>query len=387
MNAVHADFLLNPEITFLNHGSFGACPKPIFEDYQQWQLQLERDPVQFITKKNAAALKAAREALGAYVSCAADDLVFTPNPSYAINIIAKNLVLEPGDEILTTDLEYGAMNRTWDYYCEKAGAVFRKQKISLPLTSKAAFVADFFAGLTPRTKAIFISQITSMTALVLPVAEICARAKELGLITIVDGAHAPGHVPVDLAQLEADIYTGACHKWMLTPKGSAFLYVRKEMQAQFDPLVISWGYASDNPGPSQFLDYHETQGTRDMAAFFTLPKAIAYLKDNEWDKRSKRCRELILRNYQVVCDLLGTEPICPVNGDFLGQMCSIPVRTDKPVELKELLYTEYKIEIPVFVERNRTYIRISIQAYNSQADIDTLIEALLDIQRETTLIR
>jgi isopenicillin-N epimerase len=386
MDAVQADFLLNPEITFLNHGSFGACPKPIFEDYQQWQLQLERDPVQFITKKTAVALKAARAALGAYVGCDADDLVFTPNPSYAINIIAKNLKLEPGDEILTTDLEYGAMNRTWDYYCEKAGAVFRKQKISLPLTSKGAFVDDFFAGLTPRTKVIFISQITSMTALVLPVTEICARAKALGLITIVDGAHAPGHVPVDLSQLQADIYTGACHKWMLTPKGSSFLYVRREIQQQFDPLVISWGYASDNPGPSQFLDYHETQGTRDMSAFFTLPRAIAYLNDNAWDKRAQLCRELILRNYPVVCDLLGTEPICPVNGDFLGQMCSIPVRTEKPVELKELLYAKYRIEIPVFVERDRTYIRISMQAYNSQADIDTLIAALLDIQRETTLI-
>lgn len=387
MREIEQDFLLNPEIIFLNHGSFGACPKPIFEDYQEWQLRLEREPVQFITKQNAIALKAAREALGAYLSCAAADVVMTPNPSYAMNIIAKSFVLQPGDEILTTDLEYGAMNRTWDYYCRKAGAIFRKQQINLPILSKEGIIEDFFAGLTPNTKAIFISQITSMTALILPVAEICARAKSLGLITIVDGAHAPGHVPVDLSTLQADIYTGACHKWMLTPKGSSFLYVKKEMQAQYDPLVISWGYESDNPGPSQFIDYHETQGTRDMAAFFTVPKAIAYLQENNWETRAAACRELILRNYPIVCDLLGTKPVCPVHPDFLGQMCSIPVNTDQPVALKELLYRKYKIEIPVMVDRKYTYIRISMQAYNSQADIDALIAALTEIKAETEFIR
>jgi len=387
MREIEQDFLLNPEIIFLNHGSFGACPKPIFEDYQEWQLRLEREPVQFITKQNAIALKAAREALGAYLSCAAADVVMTPNPSYAMNIIAKSFVLEPGDEILTTDLEYGAMNRTWDYYCRKAGATFRRQKINLPVLSKEGIIEDFFAGLTPNTKAIFISQITSMTALILPVAEICARAKSLGLITIVDGAHAPGHVSVDLSTLQADIYTGACHKWMLTPKGSSFLYVKKEMQAQYDPLVISWGYESDNPGPSQFIDYHETQGTRDMAAFFTVPKAIAYLQENNWENRAAACRELILRNYPIVCDLLGTKPVCPVHPDFLGQMCSIPVNTDQPVALKELLYSKYKIEIPVMVDRKYTYIRISMQAYNSQADIDALIAALTEIKAETEFIR
>ena len=175
-----SQFLINPNITFLNFGSFGACPKPIFEDYQKWQLELEKEPVQFITVNGYNYLKQAREALGNYIHCNADDIVFTMNPSYAINIIAKSIDLKPGDEILTTDLEYGAMDNTWNFYCQQKGAKYIRQHINLPLTSKEVFIDQFFKGLSKNTKAIFISQITSSTALILPVKEICAIAKEKG---------------------------------------------------------------------------------------------------------------------------------------------------------------------------------------------------------------
>lgn len=161
------------------------------------------------------------------------------NPSYAINIIAKCIDLKPGDEILTTDLEYGAMDKTWNYYCKQKGANYIRQPIHLPLTTKEAIVEQFFKGLTQKTKAIFISQITSSTALILPVKEICEIAKQKGLLTIVDGAHVPAHIPLNLQELKADIYTGACHKWMMTPKGCSFLYVAKEQQHWIDPLIIS----------------------------------------------------------------------------------------------------------------------------------------------------
>ena len=197
-NNLKSQFLLNPEITFLNFGSFGACPKPVFENYQKWQVELEREPVQFIAFNGPENLKKSRESLAIYVGCDADDLVYVTNPSYAVNIVAKSFKLNEGDEVLSTNFEYGALDRTWKFYCRKANAKYVRQPITLPLTSKEKFIEDFFKGLTSKTKAVFISHITSTTALIFPVKEIVAIAKEKGLFTIIDGAHAPGHVPLNI---------------------------------------------------------------------------------------------------------------------------------------------------------------------------------------------
>ena len=369
-------FLLDPSITYLNHGSFGACAKPIFEDYQRWQLELEREPAQFMGSTGTRYLAESRRALGVYIGCAADDLVYTPNPTYAINIVARSFGLQPGDEILTTDLEYGAMDRTWNYYCRKAGATYVRQPITLPVASKDQLISEFWKGVTPRTKAIFISQITSSTALILPVQEICAMARARGLITIVDGAHVPGHIPLNLADLPADVYTGACHKWMLTPKGSSFLYVRPELQERLDPLVISWGYESATPSHSRFQDYNERQGTRDISAFLTIPRAIRFLEDHNWPTVAAACRTLVLENYERICAVLGSQPVCPVSEEFLGQMCSSPIRTSQPQALQRRLFEEFHIEVPVMVHGPHTFLRLSTQAYNSQEDIDRLITAM-----------
>ena len=375
-------FLINPAITYLNFGSFGACPKPIFEDYQRWQRDLEFEPVQFISVNNIENLRRSREALAEYIHCDTDDLVYVTNPSYAVNIIAKSFPLAPGDEILSTDLEYGACDRTWNYYCGKSGAKYVRQPIQLPITSKEQFLGDFFKGLTPRTKAIFISQITSATALVLPVKEICAIAKQKGLITIVDGAHVPGHIPLDLSDLEADMYTGACHKWMMTPKGCSFLYAKKALQAGLDPLIVSWGYQSIAPSPSRFLDYHQGQGTRDFSAFLTVPAAIRFMKDNDWDKVAAACRSLVQQNVARFCGLLDSEPLCPVGDEFLGQMCSIPIRTSDPDGLKRLLFDRYQIEVPIMRQDDKVLLRYSINAFNGQKDLDTLYDALEEITHE-----
>ncbi|MCG8576619.1 MAG: aminotransferase class V-fold PLP-dependent enzyme [Flavobacteriales bacterium] len=387
MTSIKDQFLLNSEITYLNHGSFGACPKPIFEDYQKWQLMLERDPVQFVTKTSLDHLKVSKQALAEYINCEPDDFVYVTNPSTAGNIIIKGLDLKEGDEILTTDHEYGAMDRTWNYVCRKNGAKYVRQPISMPIQSKEAFLEEFWKGLSPKTKVVFISHITSPTAVVFPVKEICQKAKELGLITFIDGAHASGHVPLDLQELEVDIYTGACHKWLLTPKGSSFLYVRKELQDRFDPLIISWGYEAEFPSHSQFLDYHEYQGTRDTAAFLTLPAAFQFRKDFEWDERTAKCREMILHYYPEACKILNTAPICPLNSDFLGQLCSIPIKTTDAFQLKDLLFDQYKIEIPLPKMDDHLFIRISIQGYNDDKDIEILFDALRDIQSKTSLIQ
>ncbi|MFT3795187.1 aminotransferase class V-fold PLP-dependent enzyme [Flavobacterium sp.] len=234
---------------------------------------------------------------------------------------------------------------------------------------------------------IFLNQISSATALIFPVKEICDKAKALGLITIVDGAHVPGHIDLDLTDLNPDFYTGTAHKWILTPKGSSFLYVKKEFQPMLDPLVVSWGYESDNPSESQFLDYHEQQGTRDISAYLTVPAALQFLQDNDWKSQTQRCKKMILDHYKSFCDLLGTQPICPVTSEFLGQMCSIPIRTEKPLELKEHLFEKYRIEIPIMKIGAHTFIRISLNGYNTEQDLDKLRQALTEIKSTTDLIQ
>ena len=308
MQNISESFLLKKDITFLNFGSFGACVKPVFDKYQQYQLELEQEPVQFITVKGLQYLAQSRKALGAYLNCNQDDLVYVTNPSYAVNIIAKSLALQPGDEILTTSLEYGACDKTWEYYCKKSAAIYKKQTINFPIKSKENIIDQFFKGLTAKTKMIFISHITSSTGLRLPVEEICAIAKEKGLLTFIDGAHGPAQVPVDLQNLQADIYTGACHKWMLTPKGSSFLFVKKEYQHLFDPLVVSWGYNTALSSGSQFLDYHQMQGTRDFSAFLCIPEAIHFMQQNDWENVSLKYRQLTQQNAMELCSLLNAKP-------------------------------------------------------------------------------
>lgn len=381
-----SEFLLDKSIKFLNHGSFGACPKPIFEEFQRFQLELETEPVDFIQKKLPIYLKEAKKPLAKFLGCNAEDFFFTPNPTFAINTVMRSLKLQPGDEILTSNHEYGAMDRTWNFYCKKSGAKYIRQEISLPIVSKEQIIEEFWKGYTKNTKVVFLNQISSSTALIFPVKEICDKAQELGLITIIDGAHVPGHIDLNIQELNPDFYTGTLHKWMLAPKGSSFLYVKKEFQSEIDPLVVSWGYESLAPSESQFLDYHEYQGTNDHSAFLCTPKVISFLEENNWKERSKLCRKVVLENYQRFCDLVNTQPICPISEEFLGQMASIPVRTKNPFALKELLYTKYKIQIPVMPLNGEVYIRYSINVYNSVEDLDVLYQAITDIIKTTDLI-
>ena len=297
----------------------------------------------------------------------------------------RSLQLQPGDEILATNHEYGAMDRTWHFYCKKSGAKYVRQPITLPVVSKEQMMAEFWKGYTSKTKVVFLNHISSSTALIFPVKEICDKAQDLGLITIVDGAHVPGHIDLDSADLNPDFYTGTLHKWMLAPKGSSFLYVKKEFQDDIDPLVVSWGYESLAPSESRFLDYHEYQGTNDHSAFLCTPTVINFLKENDWKGESEACKQIVFDNYQRFCDLLQTQPIAPITAEFLGQMASIPVKTTKPAVLKDLLYDQYKIQIPVMPLNDKVYLRYSINAYNTQEDLEVLYRALEDILKTTDL--
>ena len=376
MKSIKDQFLLDPEIRYLNHGSFGACPKPILENCQLWQNALEREPVQFITKTAPKALSVSKQVLAKYIGCNAEDFFFISNPTMGINQVVKSLSFQSGDEVLTTNLEYGAIDKTFEFYSKKNGFTYRKQNISLPLISKELFLQQFWEGYNENTKAISIGQCTSATALVFPVKEICERAKELGLITIVDGAHVPGHIPLSLAKIKADFYTGTLHKWLLGPKGSTFLYVNKNFQRLLEPLIISWGYEAANPTKSKFLEENEMQGTRDISAFLTVPAIMKFFVENDMEKRTAACRKVILEQYPEFCELLKTEPLCPVTEEFLGQMCSLPIQTENPLALKETLYNDYQIEIPVMFARDQNYLRISYQVYNSLDDLQYLKETI-----------
>lgn len=381
MQSLKHQFLLSDHITYLNFGSFGACPKPVFENYQQFQLELEQEPVDFITNKGLKYLQQSREALGAYINCPANDLVFVSNPSYAVNMVARAIGLKEGDEVLSSNIEYGACDKTWLYVCEKVGAKYIRQPISLPLQSKEQFIAEFFKGLSSKTKLIFLSHITSATALRLPVEEICAIAKEKGILTFIDGAHAPGHITLDMSNANFDIYTGACHKWMMTPKGSSFLYVTKALQP-LEPLVVSWGYNALFPSASKFLDYHQMNGTRDYSAFLTIPAAIQFMEQHNWWQVAAQCRKLVADNAAQLCELLQTAALAPMNDQFILQMFSAEIKAKEPEKLHDLLRDEYNIQIPVMRQDDKVYLRYSINAFNDQADMDKLFEALKDIKKK-----
>jgi isopenicillin-N epimerase len=290
--------------------------------------------------------------------------------------VARSLNLGPGDEILSTDHEYGAMDRTWRFICDKTGARYVHHPIPLPVETPEAFIETFWQGFSARTKVVFISHITSPTALTFPVQEICRRAREAGVLSIVDGAHAPGHIPLDLTELGADIYTGACHKWLCAPKGTAFLYTRREMQHLLEPLVVSWGWEAEEPSASQFVDHHEWQGTRDPSAFLTVPAAIAFQLQHDWDRVRRRCHQLACQTRERIQTLTGLPPLCPEDAGWFHQMFTARMPEGDPNALKQRLLEEFRIEVIVRFWNDQPLIRVCFQGYNDSSDADALIDAL-----------
>ncbi|NUQ86147.1 MAG: aminotransferase class V-fold PLP-dependent enzyme [Anaerolineales bacterium] len=378
-------FLLDPSITFLNHGSFGATPRPVFEEYQRWQRELERQPVEFLGRRFAGLMAKSRAALGAYLGAPADDLVYTQNVTIAVNIVARSLELGSGDEVLATDHEYGAMDRTWRFFAKERGFRYVNRHIELPITSEEKFVEDFWRGVTERTRVVFISHITSPTAIVLPIREIVRRAREAGVLTVVDGAHAPGQLPMRLDALEADFYCGNLHKWLCAPKGAGFLYARPDVQQLLKPLVVSWGYESESPSGSRFIDHHEWCGTRDAAAFLSVPAAIQFQEDNRWDEVREACHALVAYAQKRICELTGIAPLHPQTDAWFRQMASAPLPADtNPLRLKNQLYDDQRIEIPVSEWNGKKLLRISVQGYNSKRDLDRLLRALSTLLKTAT---
>ena len=365
-------YLLDPDIVFLNHGSFGAVPRPVFESYQRWQRELESNPVNFLGRRAPDLLAEARERLGAFINASGGDLAFVPNVTYGLNIVARSLHLEQGDEILSTAHEYGAIDRTWRFNCEKLGARLVNQPIAVPVADPADVASQIWAGVTERTKVISLSHITSPTALILPVAEICRRAREAGILTVVDGAHAPGQLDLDVQAIGADFYSGNCHKWLSSARGAGFLYARPDRQQLLEPLVVSHGWQSHNPGPSPFLDYFTWVGTIDPAAYLSVPAAIDFLQQNDWPAVRLACHQLLKESEERILALSGLPPISPESMWVQMRLVLLPGE----VESYQRLWEERRIVVPIGQHGGQPGIRISVQAYNSPAHLDKLLEAI-----------
>ena len=345
-------FLLDPEVAYLNHGSFGACSRTVFDEYQRLQRELEREPTDFFIRQGGAdgvRLDEARSALAAFVGAEAKDLVFFPNATSGLNAVIRSLALDAEDDVLTTAHEYGAITRTWNFV--EANTIVCEP--------------DEIAGrIGPRTRAVCVSHITSPTSLVFPVEEICAAARAAGVLSIVDGAHVPGHFALDLGSLGADIYAGNCHKWLCAPKGSGFLWARPEHHGWIEPLVVSWGYGDE----ADFGERHGWQGTRDPAAYLAVPAAIEVHATFD------------LQRCGILADLaerrLGERDFVRIPGTAAPFMRSIELPAGNPAELRERLYGEFRVEVPVFEWEGRRVLRVSIGPYNDEDDVERLVAAL-----------
>ena len=374
-------FLLDPAVTFLNHGSFGACPREVFEAQQRWQLEMERNPVAFLGRRSADLLAQSRAALGAYLGASGDHLVYVPNSTTGVNIVAQSFALSPGDEVLGTDLEYGACDATWERVCAQHGAHYRRVPVPLPY-EREAFVDRIMAAVTPRTRLVFASHITSTTALILPVADLCRAVRERGITTLIDGAHAPGQVALDIDAIGADFYVGNCHKWLCAPKGAGFLHAWPEHHEMLHATVTSWGYAAGSGGHTGFDAYlgrsvferrMQWQGTRDIAAWLAVPQAIEFLAKHDWPSVRVRCHDLARHALEVLTQRHGLAPIA--RDDDWAQMVAIPVPPQDAEALRQRLYDESRIEIPVTSHGGQVFVRISIQGYNTAEDVAKLLDA------------
>ncbi len=374
---IRSEFLLNSHIHYLNHGSFGACPRPVFEEYQRWQLVLEQNPMNYFTRelkglfsKDAQGpLELARQSLADVVNVDSKGMIFTPNVTVALNAIAHSIQLKKNDEVLTTDHEYGTILETWKRKCGQNNAILKQVHISLPVSSQQDFVEMFWKNVTSRTRVILMSHITSATALKLPVKEICHRARKAGIITVIDGAHAVGQLQLNLSELEADFYTSNCHKWLLTPKGTAFLYVHKDQRDQFEPFVISWAEINK---PS-FSLRHEMWGTRDMAGYLSIPAALSFREKHDWDGRAREARAILHDYRDRFAQAFKTPEICDTS--WLAQMGSVllPENTDA-LGLWQYLWDNYQIEAMITKWDNKPILRLGFNAYNKTTELDQLLD-------------
>lgn len=371
-------FLIEHDLAFLNHGSFGAVPRPVFEEYQSIQRQFESSPVEYHGRRFNDLMREARQALATYVGADPLDLVFVTNATVAMNTVAHSMRLGAGDELLTTDHEYGAVDRMWRMLAARQGFTIRRVEIPVPIPSNSEEIVRILAdGMTDRTRLLSISHITSPTALHLPIEQVCAEARSRGIRTLVDGAHAIGQITLDVPGIGADFYTSNLHKWLCAPKGSAFLWVRRELQESIDPIVASWGLEPLKEYDSDFIARHEYRGTREIAPSLATAAALRFFDDYRWDLVRQRCRRLVSEVRNRIVDTFGWQPLdSPQDREPLQMVAFILPDEIDAFALKDALFENDRVEVPVFDWNDHQTLRVSVQGYNGRRDIDRLIDSL-----------
>jgi isopenicillin-N epimerase len=373
-------WLLESQIDFLNHGSFGATPLAILNYQQSLRNRIEREPVRFFVRELETLLDDAREQLANFIVTDADDIAFIPNATVGVNTVLRSLVFEPGDEILITNHTYNACRNAVEFVTHRTDAKIVVASVPFPLDSSQQIVEAILDRVSSRTKLAVLDHITSPTALIFPLAILVAELSHRGIDTLIDGAHALGSIPLDLRSLGATYYTGNCHKWLCAPKGAAFLYVRKDKQASIRPLAISHGANSPRTDRSRFRLEFDWMGTNDPTAYLCVPEAIRFMRSllpGGWLQLREQNRKLALEARRIICQTLQVNIPCP--DEMLASMASIPL--GKVLLSWELLQTkllkQFNIEVPIVPWTEGTsLVRISAQLYNKIEQYKYLAEVL-----------
>ncbi len=375
---------LNPQIHYLNHGSYGACPLPVLEQQQHLRGLLERQPVDFFARQYETLLDQARAELAAFVGADPAALVFVPNATTGVNTVLRSLDFAPGDELLTTDHAYNACRNALQFICDRTGARLVVAPVPFANTSPAQVLSAVLAHTSPRTKLALLDHVTSQTGLIFPIQDLVEQLAAQGIETLVDGAHAPGMVSLNLQTLGAAYYTGNCHKWLCAPKGAAFLYVQPQKQDQIRPLTISHGANSPQCDRSRFQLEFDWTGTDDPTAYLCVPAAIAFLKGllpGGWPELMQHHRNLVLAARQRLCTTLNLTPPCPET--MIGSLATLPLPDGKALELQLQLLHQFQIEVPIFSwpAPPKRLLRISAFLYNQPSDYEWLASALVSLTK------
>lgn len=373
---------LRSDTIYLNHGSFGPPPEPVKRARAQWQQLLDQQPMDFLVRQFEPAWYEARARLAQFVRCDAGDLIFVENATAGMNVVASSFHLRPDDEVLLTDHEYGAVLRIWERKCRESGAA-APQIVSLPafLADAQEIVDSITRAITPRTKLLVVSHITSPTAITLPVAPIIQAARQRGVAVCIDGPHALMQVEVNLQQLQPDFYTASCHKWLCAPFGSGFLYVDKRHQAGVRAPLLSWGriFPEDRHAWS---DEFVWSGTRDNSPYLAIPAAIDFFAPLGQAVFAERTHQLAQYARQKLVELTGLGPIIPDDPAWYVAMAHVPLPPGDRRSLQDALWREHGIEVPIVDWNGRRFIRVSCHLYNTWEQIDRLVAALQILLRQ-----
>jgi isopenicillin-N epimerase len=368
--ALRPEWPLDPAVAYLNHGGYGVSPHAVLEEQERWRRRIERNPTRFFGQELSAPLREAATVLAELMGARGDDVVFVDNATTGCNAVLRSLELKPGDEILITDLAYGAIAKAARYVAQRTGATVVEAHIPLPLRHDAAVVAAVADRLGPRTRLAIFDHIASHSALVLPVRELTRLAHGAGARVLVDGAHAPGQLPVDLPSLGADWYVGNCHKWLLAPRGCGFLWAEPPQQALIHPLAISHGYGSG------FLAEFDWTGTRDPSPFLSLPAAIACHRRLGGAALMARNAALARQAARRLAERWRTELGGPEDSFAAMVTVRLPVddaaTPERSGALQRRLSDEHRIEVAIMAQAGALWARIAAQAYNEPADYERL---------------